>query len=84
MAKRAKVVASAKEHPADRKMREEGEEYGMVHAEEFIAAHPREVAWLFGTYADGAAQEVFDSLRERFWGGMWKPTSGRWFKRLKK
>jgi hypothetical protein len=65
------------EHPEDRAARLEGEEYSRKHGGEFCADHQVMLQMMISTYADKAAHDILDRLRELFWAGLWKPKSDR-------
>lgn len=61
------------EHPDDRAMRLESEQYGREHAAEFCSDHARDMQLLVETWSDGEAAELFEHLRELFWARLWTP-----------
>lgn len=57
------------EHPDDRRDRVAAEKAARVLIEEYAAARRVELIALIATYADGEARDLFERLREEFWGG---------------
>lgn len=60
------------EHPEDKKIRKDGEDYGRRFAHEFLEDHKGNLAMLIGEWSDSSAKQSLASLRERFWSGAWE------------
>jgi hypothetical protein len=69
MAKRAKVK---KEHPEDRRMREDGEAYARERGEAFVEHYATRICKLITTYADSDSEKEWWALRELFWTREWE------------
>lgn len=54
-------------HPEDRKNHIDGAAYGKKHAPKFCEKHAAKLVQLIAVYADGAAHDALDMLREAFW-----------------
>lgn len=61
---------ATKEHPQDKADREASEAWAKTKIEAFCTKHRKSLIKLIQTYSDASANELLDSLRERFWGGI--------------
>lgn len=62
----------AEEHPEDRKVREDGENYAREKGAAFCEKHRAQLNTLITIYADSRAESMLDALREQFWTRDWE------------
>jgi hypothetical protein len=68
----AKMIAKGNrpnrnDHPEDQLNHRNGAEHGKRHAPAFCERHADKLAQLIAVYADGAAHDALDMLRDEFW-----------------